>query len=103
MDQVTKKMNSKYIRVKFSDGAIWDVPAVLVAHNKAEYLASEYDADYSEELFDCLGFNDEIIDWAFNNMDWEDVKTYALYKGHENNTDYEDEWCNVQHEVVEYE
>lgn len=64
------------------DGSKWDVPAVLIAENRASYYAKhdtgeesgvEYDRKYAEELDYTLRKGDELMDWAANSMNWSDA------------------------------
>lgn len=100
---------NKFLRVTFSDGKVFDIPAEVIAKARAKYYA-EVDADrgkdyqtvYDEELKIGLENDYEIYDWAFNNMNWADVKEQAVFIEQESEAaDYEKEWPNVEHDVVE--
>lgn len=101
------KMN-KFLRVTFSDGKVYDIPAEFIAKARAKYYAEidadrgkDYQAVYDEELKNCLEDDYEIHDWAFNNMNWADVKEQAVLLSQVTKViDYEKEWPNVEHEVV---
>ena len=110
MATTSEKENTmnKFLRVTFSDGKVYDIPAEFIAKARAKYYA-QTDADrgenytniYDEELKAGLEDDSEIIDWAFNNMDWADVKEQAVLIEQESKTiDYEKEWINVEHEVI---
>lgn len=84
-------MSEKYIKVKMPDG-FYFVPAKLVAEDRAKYYAANdnvaskgkpeykknFDKTFKEEYDYTLGDDDEILDWAANNMDWKEVKHAAL-------------------------
>ena len=78
--------NKKFLRVTFGDGvAVYDVPLDVIARDRAEHYASEFDGDIERSLaedtiplFDEDGFEAE--DWAANNMDWRDVKEHAIHR-----------------------
>lgn len=99
---------NKFLRVTFSDGKVYDISAEFIAKARAEYYA-KLDADrgenyakiHDEELKNTLEDDSEIIDWAFNNMDWADVKEQAVLLSQATKIiDYEKEWVNVEHEVI---
>lgn len=92
---------SKKLRVTMPDGSEWDVPAEIIAKNKAEHYYNEGDEDFKEEYEFTLSDNEELIDWAENNMNWEDVKQYALQIKGPGELDYQKGWVNGDKEVVE--
>jgi len=99
---------SKFLRVTFSDGMVYDIPAEFIARARAEYYAESdakkgenYTEIYNEELKIGLEDEYEIIDWAFNNMDWIDVQAHAVMVAQESKfVDYKEEWANVKNEVI---
>ena len=99
---------NKFLRVTFSDGKVYDIPAEVIAKVRAEYYATsdatkgeDYKKVYDEELKIGLEDDYEIHDWAFNNMDWVDVKEQAVLVEQEcKPADYKKEWPNVKHEVI---
>ena len=101
----------KFLRVTFSDGMVYDIPAELIAKARAEYYAKldadrgeDYTKVYNEELKNALKDDYELSDWAFNNMDWVDVSAYAVMVAQENKfVDYKKEWVNVKNEIIEKE
>ena len=81
----------KYIKVLFSNGEIYHIPASIVAHERATYYANhdigkqktdlpskEWAECFKKERDYTLGDDFEIIDWANNNMNWEDVEKHAI-------------------------
>ena len=99
---------NKFLKVTFSDGKVFYIPAEFIAKARAEYYAKldaergeDYTKVYNEELKAGLKDNSEIVDWAFNNMNWADVKEQAVLTKQETEAiDYEKEWPNVKSEVV---
>lgn len=66
------------IRVKMPDGSYWYVPVMVVARDRAKHYAHEFDGDVQRSLDeDTIPLfredRGEILDWACNNMNWEDV------------------------------
>lgn len=102
----------KYIRVTMPDGSLWDVPAALVADDRAQYYArkdadageGEYQELYTKELAYTLGDAGELFDWAANNMNWSDVQASAsqVQAPPPPAVDYADGWTNGDKRIVEH-
>jgi hypothetical protein len=87
------------------DGSKWDVPAHVVADNRAKYYAKyDEDANYQEEYDYTYNDNSELLDWAANNMNWDDVshlaKRVALPP---QDVDYQEGWVNGEKEIINLE
>ncbi len=109
-------MTDKFLRVTFSDSRRFDIPAHIIADNRATYYANHDEGErkkveditpawrrtYDDERKITLEDDYEIHDWAFNNMNWEDVRTYAIEVPRESQPipNYDREWINVKHEVI---
>lgn len=51
-------------------GYVWQIDATAIAHHRA----TSYKEDgYEREYISTMGRNEELCDWYWNNMDWEDV------------------------------
>ena len=111
--------NVKVLRVEMPDGTEWDIPAEVIARNRTEYYSAgrgktykdgklvwqepsfkpgskEWDEEWKQSMQD-----DEIMDWAANNMDWKDVKEFAVrVPKKENPRKYDDDWTNAEMRVV---
>lgn len=80
---------NKYLQVTFTNGETYHVSVGGIAHKIAVYYANhdegeqkgepseEWGKVYHNELKYTLGDSGEIINWARNNMDWEDLKDGA--------------------------
>ena len=87
-------------RVVMSNGEVWHVPVQVIADNR--------DENYADDQEDTIGFIlkgslhiSNIEDWASNNMNWDDVKAYAVkFEVDPPECDYEDGWCNGDKEIV---
>jgi hypothetical protein len=95
----------KVLRVNMPDGSKWDVPVSVIAKNRAEYYAHEFDGDVIRSmqedtlpLFDADHY--EIEDWAANNMNWRDVERVATMAIH-GEIDYQEGWVNGGKQVLE--
>ena len=90
----------KIIRITMPDGSIWDVPADIIASNRAALLArANSDGDESlyreifREEFDSMYSDDaELVGWA-QNMSWGDVE-HAADRIDVGNMDYDAGWKN---------
>jgi hypothetical protein len=100
------ELNNKYMRVSMPDGTEWDVPVMVIARNRAERYKDEFDnslerslAEDTVPLFEADSF--EVQDWAANNMDWSDVKEFAIQHFVINEVDsYQEGWMNGDKEFV---
>jgi hypothetical protein len=97
----------KYLRVTMEDGSKWDVPAKIIAEDRARYYACEetkfsekFNRVYEEELRYCLDDDYEIEDWAANNMNWVDVQAIAV-KVSIKEVNFQEGWVNGEKEVIE--
>lgn len=93
----------KILKIRFSNGELFTVPARIIAENRAEYYSSidGYDKGSNEweaEVQNAL--NDEFIlqDWIGNDMDWSDIEPY-VQKLDDEEFDYEDEWSEAEIEM----
>lgn len=96
----------KFIRVTMSDSSKWDVAATVVADNRAEYYADKEGGgldQYNEEFKYAMENDDELIDWATGNMDWDDVRKLAKRVTTAAELDFNAEWINGDKEVVDIE
>lgn len=100
----------KYILVTFFNGDRYEIPAKVVAENRAHYCAKFEDDDtegegkynliYDEEYEYAINNNFELKDWAECCMNWKDLEPYAkLVKREEIDLDLE--WTSATKEVVE--
>jgi hypothetical protein len=89
----------KYIRVTMPDNSRWDILAAIIADNRAKYYQSD---GYDEEYAYAMNNDDELFDWAAGNMNWEDVKEFAVKVPEvpSVSVDYQDGWINGKKEIV---
>jgi hypothetical protein len=99
----------KMLRVTMPDGSKWDVPAKLIAENRARHYADKTDDrrgdDYREEFDLAMGDEFTLKDWAAGDMNWEDVAAEARLVDPPDMTpdQYQEGWVNGDKEVVEVE
>ncbi|MDD4297299.1 MAG: hypothetical protein PHC69_10165 [Ruminiclostridium sp.] len=102
-------MMEKYLRVKMSDGSMYDIPAEVIADHRANFYennSAEKLAYHSSSVQPRLRKaekeytlnNDEIlIEWATNHMDWKDVEKSALKV---DLTNHEEEWKTAEKQIL---
>lgn len=102
----------KFLIVEMSDGTRWAIPAMAIAKDRAAYLAKrdaesglgDYDHIYEEEIVWAMSDDYEIRDWASNNMNWEDVSSWATQlKSVPPKVDYHKDWVNAPKSLQEME
>jgi arginine deiminase len=96
-------MDEKKIIIKFHKGVTYEVPAFIIAEDRANYYANidGYERDsqeYLDEINFALNGEYELFDWIQNNMNWDDLKLYAVRV--ENDIfDVEEEWDKGNHTI----
>jgi len=97
-----KETKDKYLRVTMPDGSKWDVPALLIAQNRARSIVSvNTETSFDEEVKFALENECEIVDWAVNAMNWKDVEKAARIVIEDRKVDYQEGWINGDHEIIE--
>lgn len=92
--------------VTMPDGSRWGVPVDIIARDRAKNLADEFGGDVERSLAEdtiplFTRFENTIIDWAANNMNWDDVKAHAARMAHsEPEPDYQEGWVNGDKQLV---
>ena len=90
----------KKIRITMNDGSKWEVPASVVAKNRATYYTEkDKDVTYQEEYDYTMSEDDELLDWAANNMNWEDVEKSAI-RVSVADIDFQEGWVNGEKEII---
>lgn len=101
----------KYLRVKMSDGALYDIPAEFIAEHRANYYeknAAKKLAYHSSSVQPRLSSaekefamnNDEIlIDWASNKITWKEIEPHAKRVEPEGDI-YEKDWATAPKKIV---
>ncbi len=102
---------SKFLIVTFSDNRSYKIPLVHIAAVRAKYYSEidhlrygqlNIDNLFQDEFQYGLENENELIDYAFNNMDWSDVSSFAIEIRRDHPIpDYEKEWTNVEHQIEE--
>ena len=90
-------MGEKKLIVKFHRGVNYEVPARIIAENRANYYAflGEFEKDseeYYEEFNIILNDEFELFDWVQNNMRWHDLEPYAVRLENNEPIDLDEEW-----------
>lgn len=95
------ELSKKYLQVEMDDRTQWCVPVMLIARNRAENYKEEFGGSLERSLNeDTIPLFEEdeyeIVDWAANNMNWEDVEEHAEKIGmlEPPEPDYQEGWVN---------
>lgn len=94
----------QWLKVTMPDKSKWCVSVHRIADSRAKYYMEVDGASYDESLKDTMALfeyhPDEIIDWATNNMNWEDVQEHAWRaETPPGEVDYQEGWVNGPHEI----
>lgn len=91
---------AKMLRVDMPDTSVWQVPASIIAENRAIYMTKKFPKEGDFQYFYNESMDDDLlIDWASNNMNWDEVDRVAeLYQ--EPNVDFQEGWVNGNKEIV---
>jgi hypothetical protein len=98
----------KFIKIRFSNGEVYEIPADFIASERTNYYATEVDgftkdsAEWFEEYEFSLNNNYELEDWLTNNMNWSDIKDQAVLIKDETDYNYDDEFFEAEIDVVEH-
>ena len=96
-------MSEKQVIItEMPDGSQWATPAELVAANRATHYAdggTAGNAIFDEEFAHAMGDHDDLIDWAANNMNWDEVAPHSFMLSGPTSTDYDDGWANGEKSV----
>lgn len=88
------------LRVEFSDGALYDIPVSIIATHRANFFAGPDRALFKSEVEIALEDNSVLLDWAVNNMNWEDLEFHAVLVRRKS-LDKSAEWVNADKGIVE--
>lgn len=85
--------------VQMGDGSVWGVPVEIIAKDRAQHYAHEFDGDIERSLKeDTLPLFEqdeyEIEDWAVNNMNWSDFDGHQVKIKDAPPTAFVDAWLN---------
>ena len=87
-------------RVEMSDGSLWDVPVQVIVDSRDEHYQEDKEDTVRGIRAGTLS-DYEIYDWAGNNMNWSDVKDFAVKAETKAKLiDWEEGWCNGQNNIV---
>jgi hypothetical protein len=89
----------KTLRVTFSDGSQYDIPAKVIIDNWSAYY-EKHDPEYAKERIEDGFSNYDIEDWATNNMNWCDVAAHAVQVRPLNQRDMNELWANAKTQII---
>jgi hypothetical protein len=96
-------MREKNLVIKFHNGITHEIPAIIVAENRADYYMSidGYEKDsqeYLDEVNHALEDEFELFDWLQNSMSWDMLSQYIVECEH-SDVDLSDEWMEGKHTI----
>lgn len=98
----------KYLTMKLENGEIWGVPVEIIARNRAEHYAYEFDGDVERSLHeDTFPLFDEdeyeIEAWATGDMDWSDFEGHQrMFSSMITDADMiKRAWASASKEIIE--
>jgi len=112
-----EELKNLWMTIEMPDESIWAVPVMKIVQNRLNFCASEHAKNFpgeknpladirekilQEEVLPLFTEDDyEIKDWASGNMDWDDIKEYAIeIPNSKTPTDFQRGWVNGQKELV---
>jgi hypothetical protein len=90
----------KTLRVTMPDGSRWDVPAEIIAINRAKSYEEDEPGSYEDIYAETIESAYEVRDWAAGNMNWDDVKSQAVKFADAETMNFQDGWVNGEQECV---
>lgn len=101
IEPLKKSILDKDYIITMHDGSRWAVPVRVIAKNRAAFYADEFDS----MVDDTVPFFEEngqavIESWAKNNMNWEDVVSWAIKLPDKlGEVDFNEGWNNGKVEI----
>ncbi len=88
-----------HLTVTMPDESVWTVPISIIARNRAAHYAHEFGGDIKRSLYeDTLKLfqedEDEITEWASNQMNWSDFNGHQIKLHDASEFDFEEAWVN---------
>jgi len=95
-----------YLKIKFSNGECYKVPAKDIALQRALYYACTIDGykENSKEFWEEFDFSmnrSELKDWISNNMDWEDIYPISILMDDQTEFNYDEDFINADISFIE--
>lgn len=98
-----------WLQVEMTDGSWWELPAKIIAYDRANYFSDKVSGDSEAELrefTDVLNATildeDLLIDWAEQNVKWDEVADFARLVRPTNRADSREEgWRTGMKQVVD--
>jgi len=89
----------KYMTVEMPDGSKWGVPVEMIAFDRAQHYAREFDGDIDRSLEEDTtplfeAYDYAIQDWAISNMNWSDFNGHQVKLADAPKPDFQDAWMS---------
>jgi len=95
----------KFLQITMLDGSKYEVPANLIAEDRARYYGREdpepdFETTYQKELAYTLEEDYELCDWAANNMNWAEVEPFSVRIADPPPPNLQEGWNNGEKKVI---
>jgi len=102
-EQLSAPLSRMYV-VTMPDGSVWKIPVWVIVAIRAQSYAEDPDNDMSfvvamEDTLDLFQSESEIKDWARNNMNWDEVESFAVRAEFARDADLQEGWVNGEVEI----
>jgi hypothetical protein len=92
----------RVIQAKMPDGSVWHIDARPIAEDRARhYAAKDPSTTYDDEVRFAMGDDYEVIDWARNNMDWDELAPHARMVTPPTPQSYDEQWTEAETRVAD--
>lgn len=93
--------DARELHVTMPNGEVWAVPFHVIIDSRSRYYAErDKDTTYEEEYRHASQDKSEVLDWAANNMNWDEVVAHARkVDTPAAEVDWEEGWTNGEKRV----
>lgn len=97
----TRTPTTAILRIEMPDGSKWDVPIQAIVDSRDAFYADDHEDTIGGIRANTLDAS-EIHDWAANEMNWSDVKEWAVRApdAKPKPVNWEEGWANGEKEVI---
>lgn len=95
-------MKTSFVRTTMKDGSQWDVPAFIIAQDRARHYEVIHadEGDHEHHYNEGMEDEDLLLDWASNSMNWVDVSKYATKFKEADGINLQEGWVNGKKELI---
>lgn len=97
----------KEMVIKLSDGTEYALNVDIIIQNRANFYVNDFNGDIKKSYADSISLFQKdvsaILEWAVEEMNWEDVEKHAVKIKTATPLDMQDEWINCEYYIREKE